>query len=77
VGAIGRAPLDLIQAAATLKGKSITDEDAFKQAADTTMDNAAAFAVDNTGSTLEYRCMMISVLVNQALSSAAQAIENG
>jgi len=40
------------------------------------MDSAATFAVHNVGSTLEYRCDMIPLMVFRALIEAAQAIEN-
>jgi len=73
VGAISRAPLFLPQAASSLIGKKLDDTDAFKKAADASMDSAATFAVHNVGSTLEYRCEMISLMVFQALTEAAQA----
>lgn len=73
VGAMGRAPLVLTSAATKLKGKSVTDLDAFKQAAKDAMDSAATFAVHNVGSTLEYRCAMTSHMVFRALK---QAVEN-
>ena len=72
VGAIGRSPLFLAQASSSLKGKKLTDTDAFKKAADIAMDNASAFAVHNVGSTLEYRCAMISQMVFGALEQAAK-----
>lgn len=71
VGAMGRAPLFLAQASSSLKGKKLDDTDAFKKAADASMDSAATFAVHNVGSTLEYRCSMISPLVLQGLKEAA------
>jgi len=71
VGAMGRAPLFLAQASSSLKGKKLDDTDAFKKAADASMDSAATFAVHNVGSTLEYRCEMISPLVLQGLKEAA------
>ena len=76
VGAISRAPLFLAQAASSLMGKKLDDTDAFKKAAAASMDSAAAFAVHNVGSTLEYRCDMISLMVFQALTEAAKATEN-
>ncbi|EFK10267.1 putative 4-hydroxybenzoyl-CoA reductase, beta subunit [delta proteobacterium NaphS2] len=76
VGAMGRAPLFLAQAAAFLKDKSIHDEAAFQKAADACMDSAATFAVHNVGSTLEYRCEMVSPMVFRALKEASQALEN-
>ena len=76
VGAISRAPLFLAQASSSLKGKSLDDNDAFKKAAAAAMDSAATFAVHNVGSTLEYRCDMIPLMVLRALIEAAQAIEN-
>ena len=75
VGAISRAPLFLAQAASSLMGKKLDDTDAFQKAADASMDSAGAFAVHNVGSTLQYRCDMISLMVFQALIEAAQAIE--
>ena len=76
VGAMGRAPLFLAQASSALKGKKLDDTDAFKKAADASMDSAATFAVHNVGSTLEYRCAMISPMVLQGLKEAAQAAKN-
>ena len=75
MGAISRAPLFLAQAASSLMGKKLDDTDAFQKAADASMDSAGAFAVHNVGSTLQYRCDMISLMVFQALIEAAQAIE--
>ena len=72
VGAMGRSPLFLVQASSSLKGKKLTDTDAFKKAADIAMDNASTFAVHNVGSTLEYRCAMISQMVFGALEQAAK-----
>ena len=71
VGAMGRSPLFLAQASSSLKGKKLTDTDAFKKAADIAMDNASTFAVHNVGSTLEYRCAMVSQMVFRALEQAA------
>ena len=71
VGAMGRSPLFLVQASSSLKGKKLTDTDAFKKAADIAMDNASTFAVHNVGSTLEYRCAMVSQMVFGALEQAA------
>jgi 4-hydroxybenzoyl-CoA reductase beta subunit len=76
VGAMGRAPLFLAQASAQLKGKKLNDTDAFKKAADTAMDSAVAFAVHNVGSTVEYRCEMVPLMVLLALKEAAKATEN-
>jgi 4-hydroxybenzoyl-CoA reductase beta subunit len=71
VGAMGRAPLFLAQASSSLKGKKVSDTDAFKKAADIAMDHASAFAVHNVGATLEYRCAMVSHMVFGALEEAA------
>ena len=76
VGAMGRAPLFLAQASSSLKGKKLDDTDAFQKAADSTMDSAAAFAVHNVGSTVEYRCSMIPLMVFRTLKEAARAVEN-
>lgn len=73
VGAIGRSPLFLALESSSLKGKLFTDSDAFKKAADASMNSASAFAVHNVGATLEYRCAMISEMVFRALKSAAQS----
>ncbi len=67
VGAMGRAPLLLVNAASKLKGKDLNDIDAFKDAATSAMDSAATFAVHNVGSTLEYRCSMAEEMVFKAL----------
>ena len=72
VGAMGRSPLFLVQASSSLKGKKLIDTDAFKKAADIAMDNASTFAVHNVGSTLEYRCAMVSPMVFGALEQAAE-----
>jgi len=69
VGAMGRAPLLLTNAASKLKGKAINDTGAFKKAAVSAMDSAATFAVHNVGSTLEYRCSMVEEMVFQALKN--------
>lgn len=73
VGAMSRSPLFLAQASSLLKGKRLSDRDAFQNAADASMDSAATFAVHNVGSTLEYRCDMVSRMVFRALEQAAQA----
>jgi len=72
VGAMGRSPLFLAQASSSLKGKKLNDKDAFKKAAEIAMDHASAFAVHNVGSTLEYRCAMVSQMVFGALEQAAK-----
>ncbi len=69
VGAMGRAPLLLANAASKLKGKDLNDEAAFKDAAAAAMDSSATFAVHNVGSTLEYRCSMAEEIVFQALKN--------
>jgi len=73
VGAMGRSPLLLAQASSSLKGKKLNDTDAFKKLADIAMDHASTFAVHNVGSTLEYRCAMVSPMVFGALKQAAEA----
>nr|MDA3791526.1 hypothetical protein [Desulfobacula sp.] len=75
VGAMGRSPLFLAQASSSLKGKKLNDTTAFKKAADASMDSAATFAVHNVGSTLEYRCAMVSQMVLRALEQAAAEIK--
>jgi 4-hydroxybenzoyl-CoA reductase beta subunit len=69
VGAMGRAPLLLANAASKLKGKEMNDEAAFKDAAIAAMDSSATFAVHNVGSTLEYRRAMAEEMVFQALKN--------
>ncbi len=73
VGAMSRSPLFLARESSSLKGKKLTDTEAFKKAADASMNSAATFAVHNVGATLEYRCVMVSEMVFRALKSAAQA----
>ena len=73
VGAMSRSPLFLVQESSSLKGKNLNDTDAFKKAADSSMNSASTFAVHNVGSTLEYRCEMVSEMVFQALKEAAKA----
>ena len=70
VGAVSRAPLFLTQVSKQLSGVPISDKTALQKAADNTMDLASAFAVDNVGSSLEYRIQMISVLARRALEAA-------
>jgi len=70
VGSIASAPLPLAQAGACLQGRPLDDEDALERAAQVSMDHASAFAVDNVGSTVEYRIRMVSVLVKRALKEA-------
>ena len=72
VGAMGRSPLFLAQASSSLKGKKLSDTNAFKKAANIAMDHASTFAVHNVGSTLEYRCAMVSQMVLGALEQAAK-----
>jgi CO/xanthine dehydrogenase FAD-binding subunit len=73
VGAMGRSPLFIAPASASLAGKKFTDIDAFKKAADAAMDSAATFAVHNVGATtLEYRNKMVSHVVYKALCEASQ-----
>jgi len=76
VGAMGRAPLFLVQASEILKGKDLDDTDAFQKAAKASMDSAATFAVHNVGSTLEYRCEMAHLMVFRALQDASQALKH-
>lgn len=75
VGAMSRSPLFLAQASSSLKGKKLSDIDAFKNAADTAMKSASAFAVHNVGATLAYRCEMVAPMVLRALKEAAQAAD--
>ncbi len=75
IGAMGRAPLSL--SSESLKGKSIKDKAAFDTAGAGAMNTASTFAVANVGSTIEYRCKMVRVLVRQALEQAADnAVKN-
>jgi len=71
VGSMSRAPLFMVQPSETLEGKPLTDTDAIQKAAEIAMDNAATFAVHNVGSTMEYRCAMVGVMVKKALEEAA------
>ena len=73
VGAMGRSPLFLAGESAALKGKKLTDINAFQKAADSSMNSAATFAVHNVGATLEYRCAMTSEMVFRALKDAAHS----
>ncbi len=72
VGAMGRSPLYMAAASASLEGKPFDDTEAFEKAAKASMDTAAAFAVHNVGSTLEYRCAMTAQMVFQALTEAGE-----
>jgi 4-hydroxybenzoyl-CoA reductase subunit beta len=73
VGAMGRSPLYMAAASASLEGKTFDDTKAFQRSAKASMDTAAAFAVHNVGSTLEYRCAMAEEMVFQALIEAGEA----
>lgn len=77
VGAMGRSPLFLSGESDSLKGKSLTDTDAFKKAAKSAMNSASTFAVHNVGATVEYRCEMVFEMVFQAIKEAAQAAVKG
>ena len=80
VGAMGRSPLYMAAASASLKGKPFDDTEAFQRAGIAAMDATAAFAVHNVGSTLEYRCSMAGEIVFQALTEAnetARAAKKG
>jgi len=73
VGAMGRSPLYMAAASASLKGKKLDDTQAFQSAGNAAMDTAATFGVHNVGSTLEYRCAMAAQMVFQALTQAGKA----
>ncbi|MBA3009270.1 MAG: FAD binding domain-containing protein [Proteobacteria bacterium] len=73
VGAMGRSPLYMAAASASLGGKKLDDTDAFQKAGKAAMDTAATFAVHNVGSTLEYRYAMVAEMVFQALTEAGEA----
>jgi CO/xanthine dehydrogenase FAD-binding subunit len=75
VGAMGRAPLILLQAAGKLNGKSVTDAQAIDDAVGQCMDLASAFAVDNVGATVDYRSRMVSVLARRAFEEALEVIQ--
>ncbi len=75
VGAMGRSPLFLAKESSSLKGKALSDEKAFKKAGEASMNSAATFAVHNVGSTLEYRCAMVSEMVYRALKDSAGAFK--
>jgi len=72
VGAVGRAPLLLPQVADILVGSPLSDSEELEKAAMLSMDLASAFAVNNVGSTVEYRTRMIPVMVRRALEAAAE-----
>ncbi len=74
VGAIGRAPLFLAQASKILEGISIEDKKTIQEAAKISMDSASAFAVNNVGATVEYRVLMVSVLVKRAIEECIKMI---
>jgi len=76
VGAMGRAPLFLAQESSSLEGKNLDDTEAFQKAAKKSRDNATPFAVHNVGSTLEYRCEMVAMIVLKALKEAALAVKD-
>lgn len=67
VGSMGRSPLFMAKACSDLKGKKSDDVKALKNAAQACMKTASPFAVHNVGSTLDYRCEMVSEMVFQAL----------
>lgn len=72
IGGAGAAPLLLKEAAATIKGKSMDDTKALEAASELAKKHASAFMVENLGASLEYRQMMIRVLVRRALDEAVQ-----
>ncbi len=75
VGAMARSPLFLAKESSELKGKLLTDMEAFQKAGNGAMNSASTFAVHNVGATLEYRCAMVAEMVVRALKEAAQAIQ--
>lgn len=77
VGAVASAPLPLAQAGACLQGRPLDDKDALRRAAQISMDHAAAFAVDNVGSTMDYRIRMVFVLVQRCLEEAIHRALSG
>ena len=70
MGAMGRSPLYFANASSQLSGKSVSDTESLKEAAQTAADSAAAFAVHNVGSSLDYRCRMVAAMVKRALEKA-------
>lgn len=70
IGAISSSPLLLVQVSKSLEGKSVSDQEAIKTAAIMAMNHASAFAVNNTGSDLDYRIRMVSVLVKRGIDEA-------
>jgi 4-hydroxybenzoyl-CoA reductase beta subunit len=76
VGAVSRAPLLLPQVADSLIGNHLSDRAVFEKAGLLAMDLASAFAVDNVGSTVEYRTRMIPVVVRRALEAAAEGAQS-
>jgi 4-hydroxybenzoyl-CoA reductase beta subunit len=74
IGAMTNAPLLLARASELLEGRAISDEEALEEVAHLARDHASPFAVNNVGSTAEYRVEMVPVLVRRALRDAmAQA----
>jgi len=76
VGAVGRAPLLLPQVANILVDSPLFDPEAFEKAAMLSMDLASTFAVNNVGSTVEYRTRMIPVMLRRALDAAAEGAKS-
>lgn len=72
VGSMGRSPLYLAHISSSLKGKALTDTDAFIAAAKQAVGSTEAFAVHNVGATLEYRIAMVEPMVFRAVSAAAE-----
>jgi CO/xanthine dehydrogenase FAD-binding subunit len=70
VGGAGASPLPLKEAAETLLGKDTSDSEAVLGAADQVRKHAAAFMVDNLGSTREYRQKMAGVMAKRAIEQA-------
>ncbi|MBW1996542.1 MAG: FAD binding domain-containing protein [Deltaproteobacteria bacterium] len=77
VGGAGAAPLLLKEAGDMLLGKSVSDTRAIEEASEAVSRHAAAFMVDNLGSSLEYRKKMAGVMARKAIGEALQRALEG
>lgn len=71
IGAITNAPLKLARANELLGGRVAGDEEALRRLSEMAVDHALTFAVDNVGSTVEYRAKALGALVRRAVVRAA------
>jgi CO/xanthine dehydrogenase FAD-binding subunit len=72
VGGAGASPLLLREAAETLMGKDVQDDEALRVTADQVRKHASAFMVENLGAPLAYRQKMAGVMAKRAIKEAME-----